>query len=154
MFIEPAAYSKQTVGRFLGEDHDRLDNLFYEARNAFAEGEVHEGAGLFAEFQAELEQHMRMEEEILFPKFEELQPEMAEHGPTHVMRAEHQEIRKLLGLIYDILSAGENPLPVSETLLAVLQSHSQKEEGVLYRMIDELAGSALASELVHRMEAI
>jgi len=154
MFIEPASFSKQSVNRFLGEDHARLDSLFQKARAAFDSGRRQDGAALFFEFQAGLEQHLRMEEEILFPKFEALVPHETEPGPTQALRLDHREIRKLLRLIGDNLSAGESPCGSAEALHGVLQSHSLQEELVLYRLIDRVAGSALASELVHCMEAL
>jgi hypothetical protein len=57
-------------------------------------------------------------------------------------------------LIDDNLSAGEDPMPLWDALRVALESHNDKEEAGLYRLIDELAGSALASELVHRMSAL
>jgi iron-sulfur cluster repair protein YtfE (RIC family) len=154
MSIDPVKDSTQTVGRFLGEDHDHLDVLFRSARTAFAEGRVHEGAGSFFEFQAGLREHIRIEEEILLPKLEELRSEFARYGSTQAIQSEHREIQTLLGLIDDILSAGGDPLLASDTLQALLESHNRKEETVLYGMIDELAGSALASELMHRIKAL
>ena len=63
---------------------------------------------------------------------------MSGQGPTVVMCAEHQEIKRLLAEIDDGIRAGNNPPDnLEQTLLIVLKGHNVKEEEVLYPLIDQ-----------------
>jgi hemerythrin-like domain-containing protein len=77
-----------------------------------------------------------MEEEVLFPAFEE-ETGMA-GGPTRMMRAEHREFRSLLRRLEDALAQEDADawLGNAETLRILSQQHDMKEEGVLYPMMD------------------
>ncbi|MBL3588553.1 MAG: hemerythrin domain-containing protein, partial [gamma proteobacterium endosymbiont of Lamellibrachia anaximandri] len=94
-----------------------------------------------------------MEEEVLFPAFEEVTG-MA-MGPTVVMRGEHAQMRDLFQEMTESVEAKDQDryLGLSDTLLVVMQQHNAKEEQMLYQMSDQVLGGQ-ASELLSRMEAI
>jgi len=106
----------------------------------------------FQEFKTGLEQHIVWEEEILFPSFEAKFG--LPGGPTQVMRWEHQEIRKYLDAIAEKLARNDDTEVEEMGLQAVLCPHNQKEEGILYPMIDQVTGAEERAGIFARMDAI
>lgn len=125
-----------SVSQFFGQDHDRLDGL-WAAAQALQARDVAQARVSFQAFQQGLERHIRWEEALLFPLFEE-KTGLREGGPTAVMRHEHGEIRRLLGAIDARLRQGQPAEPsLVQALHAVLTPHNYKEEQVLYPLIDQ-----------------
>jgi iron-sulfur cluster repair protein YtfE (RIC family) len=127
----------QSINQYYREDHDRLDDLFHEFTNSKAsDRQVAEKS--FGEFKAGLERHIVWEEEILFPAFEK-KFNCVQGGPTEVMRLEHREIRKCLEAIARKLAEQNFDMDDEEgRLVPVLCLHNQKEEGILYPMMDRM----------------
>lgn len=147
--------STQNVSDFLGGDHRRLDAILSAVEGLAERGAFVEAAGRFAEFADGLSRHIEMEETVLFPAFEE-KTGMAD-GPTHVMRAEHVEIRFLLGVLTSALLASDADAfsAADRRLHYVLGAHNQKEEEILYPLSDSMAGGERErDELVRRMQAL
>lgn len=93
----------------------------------------------FGEFKAGLERHIVWEEEILFPSFEKRFGHL--DGPTAVMRREHQEINKWLNDIAQKLKQDDWKTEDEELgLRTVLCPHNQKEESILYPILDQVTG--------------
>jgi len=133
-----------SVTRLLGDDHRRLDQRFAEAKRALAGGDAAGAARAFAEFRAGLERHIALEEQVLFPIFERLTG-TAGGGPTHVMRVEHTEMKKLMAEISSALERGSAAAELTSPfayLTARLQAHNGKEERILYPAADHAAGEA------------
>ncbi len=86
---------------------------------------------LFLEF---LESHLTLEEQRLFPAFE--QATGITQGPTVVMRDEHQQMRQLSQQAYQAIESGdtETALAILDTLNILIQQHNVKEENILYPM--------------------
>jgi iron-sulfur cluster repair protein YtfE (RIC family) len=144
-----------TVTQYLKDDHRRLDALIDEVGERVRERGFADAARRFAEFAAGLQRHIEIEERILFPVYEEKTD--ITHGPTHVMRVEHLEIRRLLDAIAAALKEESSPRASQglAALVDILTGHNRKEERVLYPMTDELLGSAHArAALVRDMEAV
>ncbi|MDD5330810.1 MAG: hemerythrin domain-containing protein [Sulfuricella sp.] len=143
----------ETISSYMTGDHHRCDNLFAQAESA-ASGE--DWAAIAADLQAFLDamrQHFAMEEEILFPAFEERTG--MSMGPTQVMKMEHQQMREL----FDAMAAASQQqdrdefLGQAETLLVMMQQHNMKEEQILYQMADRmLAGET--EEVLQKMRAV
>lgn len=94
---------------------------------------------------AEIERHIALEEELLFPAFE-ARTGMGEGGPTATMRTEHEQMR---GMFAQMRAAAEardaaRYLETSDTLLALLQVHNVKEESMMYPMLDQALGEDAA----------
>jgi uncharacterized protein (DUF2249 family) len=141
------------VSEALAWDHDRLEALDQQAFERLAAGD---GAGALAawgEFNVGLRRHIRFEEELLFPTFEERLGIPPAAGPTAVMRAEHREIEALLEKIGQALAGSGAPLPLRAELHRVLGEHNVKEEQVLYPATDEALLPEERDELVGRIQA-
>lgn len=105
---------------------------------------------LFTRARAALLRHIRWEEELLFPAFED-KTHLREIGPTVIMRQERVCIKAAVEQIVGVLEAGTSAeLETAEQELAgVLAVHNQKEETILYPMIKSL--SSERSELLDKM---
>ena len=154
MFIEPRTFARDAVARFLSEDHKQLAFLFKMATLAFDEGRLTDGENAFRQFKVQLDQHLRMEEEILFPKLEHLAEASCGAEILSSLRDEHRTIRWLMLQIADILAMGDNPSSAANQLAVLLEEHARAEEPSLYQVIDRVAGTPLASELVHCMQSL
>lgn len=141
-----------TISDFMSNDHRACDKLFALAEESAAKGNWEKASDQFAAFRRETEHHLAMEEETLFPAFDE-QAGMA-GGPTHVMRSEHQQMRQVIDDMAARLAAKDSDgyLGLSETLMLLMQQHNMKEEQILYRMMDQAFG-AEASGILERAGA-
>jgi regulator of cell morphogenesis and NO signaling len=120
------------------EDHDRLDALFAEYR-AMKRTDHDSAKECFKQFKFGLQRHIVWEEQILFPLFDR-KAGITGGGPTAVMRAEHRQIADRLEAIHQKVRARDPETEhEEEALLAVLTAHNEKEEKVLYPMLDRLA---------------
>ena len=153
--IRRRAPTARHVSECLGKDHDRLDAILAEVRSLTGGAGFTEATERFAEFMCGLDRHIRAEEEILFPVFEARSP--MGQGPTTVMRGEHRTVRQGMD---DVLTAlrGKNShdsLHQLTTLAANLLEHNQKEEQILYPMIDQLAPDDRGrDDLVRQVQAL
>jgi regulator of cell morphogenesis and NO signaling len=145
------------VNEYMAWDHDRLDAILVETCAALSRGAVEESRRLFGEFRTGLLRHIRMEEEVLFPAFEQATG-MFGGGPTAVMRMEHREIEKILESMRVCLeSSGVTPdrfEPLRQSLLAVLVDHNAKEEHVVYPMTDHHHTPQARDGIVRKMQLV
>jgi len=117
-------------------DHNRLDALFGRFQELKSKN-PEEAKQNFCPFRRGLFTHIKWEEEILFPIFEE-KTGMKENGPTSVMRAEHIEIKDLLDKIREKIKTEDfNIAELENSLSEVLKDHNNKEENILYPWIDQ-----------------
>jgi hemerythrin-like domain-containing protein len=138
-----------TFSEYLGGDHQRCDELFALAEQAAASRDAN-ATDAHTRFVDAMEHHLRMEEDVLFPAFEEATG--SSMGPTAVMRHEHGQMRELFGQMGEALAAGrfDDYLGASETLLILMQQHNAKEEQMLYPMTDRMLAGRL-EELLREM---
>lgn len=125
-------------------DHRFCDGLFAEAEDAAHRADWAACGGHFGAFREAMLRHFGVEENILFPAFE--QATGMTGGPTAMMRIEHEQMRNLLQEMTAAIDAGSSDdyLGLSETLLLYMQQHNLKEENMLYPMSDRaLAAQAL-----------
>jgi regulator of cell morphogenesis and NO signaling len=128
---------RQSINQYYTEDHQRLDDLFHEFTNLKASDRP-AAEKSFGEFKAGLERHIVWEDEILFPAFEQKFGHL-QGGPTAVMRLEHREIRKCLDAIARKLAEQNFDTDDEEArLVPALCVHNQKEESILYPMMDRM----------------
>src|SRR5512138_3742301 len=90
-----------TISDFMTHGHKDCDELF--ARAEEAAGDWAKTAIELGAFRRALEQHLAMEEEILFPVFEEATG-MSGGGPTTMMRVEHAQMRALMDQLADAVA--------------------------------------------------
>jgi uncharacterized protein (DUF2249 family)/hemerythrin-like domain-containing protein len=147
--------SPRSVSGYLGQDHDRLDEILPDVERRLAAGDVAGARERFAEFTCGLDRHIEAEEQVLFPDVERRTGMIG--GPTAVMRAEHVEIRAWMAGAADALAAEDASgfRAALQRLRSVLVQHNMKEEHVLYPMSEQAASEAGAQEsLVRRMQAL
>lgn len=126
-----------SITDFLANDHHRCDDLFAIAESAATDDDWNETQVRLDAFLAAMRHHFAMEEEVLFPAFE--QRTGMTMGPTQVMRMEHQQMRQLFDALARACGARDQDdfLGQAETLLILMQQHNFKEEQMLYPMADE-----------------
>ncbi|MAG34019.1 MAG: hemerythrin HHE cation-binding protein [Deltaproteobacteria bacterium] len=123
---------------FFTLDHRRCDEKWIEVEAAAQAGDSEISKEKWRTFESGMLRHLRMEEEVMFPAFEQASG-MTGGGPTFVMRSEHEQMRGLLeqmaaaanGEDYDEL------VDLGDTLLMLIQQHNQKEEQMLYPMAEQ-----------------
>ncbi len=143
------------IRQILPPHHKHCDDLFSAAEEAAQNGDWGACDEALGNFGIELRAHLAAEESVLFPAFENATG--MRHGPTQMMRLEHEQMRELLVQMEAALAArdGEAFGGAAETLLILMQQHNMKEENILYPMCDQaLAGQvdALGAELIERIE--
>jgi hemerythrin-like domain-containing protein len=128
----------ETMGSYLTQDHARCDALFRKAQLSVRGAHWRQARLEMAAFQHALERHLLIEERILFPAFERAIGAVT--SPTAAMRSEHLRIRAVAQRLSDTVAACDMGAFVkhAEALLLVLHQHSEKEEGVLYPMIERV----------------
>lgn len=133
----------------LTADHRHGDELFAAAAQAAERGDWVGCRERCGEFERTLKHHLAIEEQVLFPVFEQATGISA--GPTRVMRHEHQEMLALLDRIAAAIAACDAPgfRLAAQPFTALMKLHSAKEENVLYPLIDkalpDLNGEKLSS---------
>ncbi len=137
---------------FMTDNHRQCDDFFAAAEEAVSQSDWQEATGHWQQFAEELEQHLQMEELVLFPRFEEATG--ATSGPTSMMRMEHQQMRSLVQQMGAALTAEDEEefLGLSETLMVLMQQHNMKEEQVLYPMADQTL--AADGSVIESMQAL
>jgi len=141
-----------TIAEFMAQDHDRLDDLFKQFQT-IKEQNASKARSLFQEFLTGLHRHIVWEEDILFPVFEAEAQMVKDHGPTGVMRNEHQQIKAFLKQIQAKVAEGNlSTEEEEEGLLQVLTAHNVKEEKILYPWIDNCVSDEERASLLTRME--
>ncbi|HLA76195.1 MAG TPA: hemerythrin domain-containing protein [Vicinamibacteria bacterium] len=139
------------VTSYLSWDHDRLDAILAEVCRRVEAGQLGEAEAGYREFLTGLRRHIRLEEELVFPLFEAKTGVTG--GPTAVMRAEHLEIERALGMMQDGLSQKDaNGFREGlQFLRSVLPDHNAKEEHVLYPTTDRVLSAEERSAFVERL---
>jgi DUF438 domain-containing protein len=131
-----------TITEYLTAEHRGCDALFVEAEQAVSVREWERAREVSRRLFSSMALHFKVEEEVLFPAFEEATGLTS--GPSTVMRIEHEQMRALLADMASALaeSDGQGYLGAAETLLVMMQQHNMKEENILYPMTDEAISGA------------
>jgi hemerythrin-like domain-containing protein len=137
-----------TVMSYLAADHDRLDRLFLDAVRLVGADDFTGAGAKLAIFVAGLTRHIRLEDEVLFPRFE--QATAMTSGPTAVMRREHRLIENVLTGLTEALEGRDRAKfdALHGELVAILEPHNEKEEAVIYPMTDDALDDESRSRLV------
>jgi DUF438 domain-containing protein len=126
-----------TIDEVMTAGHRTCDRYFANAEAAVADADWPGAEDAWRKFFQVLDKHITgLEEELLFPAFEEVN---GPAGPTQMMRMEHDQMRILVEQINAALSARDKLafLGLAETLMLLIQQHNMKEEQILYPMMDE-----------------
>ncbi len=128
----------ESIRSILTREHRACDGLIDVFEESVTQHNWDEAEKLFSDFLANMECHLNKEEKVLFPAMEQrMGPGM---GPVQVMRAEHENMRRLFREIKEdiTLRQSEHCLGLTDTLLMLIQQHNLKEEGILYAMADQI----------------
>ena len=125
------------IKQFMAHDHKDCDLLFAKAENAAAKDDWTTASQAFNEFVQAMERHLGIEEQELFPAFEEGTGVVT--GPTEMMRMEHDQMRVLFAEMKYAMEQknSDDYLGIADTLLILMQQHNMKEEQMLYNMMDQ-----------------
>ena len=129
-----------TLGTYLTDDHQRCDALLRSTQKGVGAARWADARRAMGVFQYALERHLLIEERILFPAFEAALGHTT--SPTVLLRAEHLRIRAAAQRLTDAVDAlsAQDFMKHAETFLLTMHLHSEKEEGVLYPMIERVLG--------------
>lgn len=127
---------------YMTQIHRACDDRFAQAEEAISSADWSTAGSGWDSFTADLEHHLRQEEELLFPAFEARTGNTS--GPTAVMKVEHQQMRDLLQQVGQAISDqdSDTALDLTETLMVLMQQHNMKEEQILYPMSDQVLEDA------------
>ena len=139
-----------SINDFLTEDHRRLDGLL----EGFQECKPKDPARakeLLARFVSALHRHLRWEEAILFPLFEQ---KSGRTGLTRTLLAEHQEIRERLEALSERLEQTDAESGYEEKMLVEeLGAHNGREEYAFYPELDRLLSDEEKNQVFEALTA-
>ncbi len=148
--VAPAMTS---LAGYMQTDHARLDAIMARFKTATKDGDWDGALVHFCEFDLGLRRHIKVEEELLFPIFEE-KTGMKDAGPTLVMRMEHEEIRETLSRVLNATKASDESAAKESTdaLVNYLGDHNMKEEHVLYPELDACVNDTERAEAIKKAQ--
>jgi hemerythrin-like domain-containing protein len=122
---------------YFTQSHRGCDDSWAEVEAAADTGDDEAVRARWQGFERGFRRHLAMEEALLFPAVEAATG-MRDSGPTHVMRAEHEQMRAVLDQMAAAMVRGhrEELLDQGDTLHILIQQHNVKEEGVLYPLAE------------------
>lgn len=137
-----------SLQQFFALDHRQCDEKWAEVEAAVQADDVELAKEAWRTFQGRMLRHLRMEEEVMFPAFEQASG-MTQGGPTFVMRSEHEQMRGLIEQMGTAADANDYDelVDLGDTLLMLIQQHNQKEEQMLYPMAERALTSDWAKIL-------
>lgn len=118
-------------GELLRRDHARLDALFTELLDQFAEGNQHQMRAAWTDLDAGLTSHLDLEDRRILPLFAEVDSEEA-----RALGAEHVRIRRLLAELGVGVDLHLVRLDSAREFIDSLRAHAQREDQLLYRWAD------------------
>lgn len=140
-----------SINEFLTEDHGRLDELLEGVQEWRPKDHVKAKEFLLA-FGSALRRHLRWEETILFPLFEQ---KTGQTGLPHTLLGEHQEIREWLEALTRKLEQNDADSGYEEKMLVEeLGGHNAREEYALYPELDRLLTDEEKNRVFEAMAAV
>lgn len=136
-------------GRLCAEK-DRLGSRCQNIRQLLTHGEMREASKALARFQASMAQHMRIEEEILFPKFSDAEPRTS-RPLVEELRRDHEALRELLEELASTLERGRSALEQLDQFAGLLNAHESKEEMYVYPTIFQLVEPSELARMASRL---
>jgi iron-sulfur cluster repair protein YtfE (RIC family) len=132
--------------------HRRLDDMLDDVERMADNQSWQDAKRRFEVFRLELEAHIRLEEELMFPAFG--QDAQMLRGPIMVMLAEHAAIKTFLEEVGRALREERAIDRATSELEAQLGTHNIKEERVLYPAFERVAPAGLRAALAAKVEAL
>jgi hypothetical protein len=125
-----------TVSEFMNADHAYLDKLWSNFMSA-GDG-AKEGVKLFFKFNQHIKLHIKLENDFLFPKFNDYLGFTAGMGPTVKLYRDHDSILKLLGEVEKFFQSGQTSkiIDVKNHIQQKLIKHRKRENETEYPVCD------------------
>ncbi len=141
-----------TIKDFMTHKHRECDEYLSKAEDAIEKNDEQKAKEEYKNFKKETMLHFDMEEDYLFPMFEE-KTGMTQ-GPTQVMRMEHAQAKSLFEKLDEAINSmdKERFFGLSESMMILLQQHNAKEEQMLYTMMQMHLGDRNDEIVQHLME--
>jgi hemerythrin-like domain-containing protein len=142
----------ESVTGYLACDHHRLGEGLQSVSSAVASGRFEEAIAGYQRYESDLQRHLRVEEELIFPVFEARSGLTS--GPTDALRNEHRQVRMALVLMRrglrhrDATAYGDGV----RFLESVFPDHNAREEHILYPALDSLLRPAERAAVVTRLQ--
>lgn len=124
--------ARHTIRTRLFSDHDELQGLLGQLRNAAETANEPTLVRVWGELESKLLTHLDAEEAYLLPPFEEAHPEEAQK-----IRDEHARIRKLVADLGVRAELHTLRLHTVEELVGELRQHANEEDRWFYQWADE-----------------
>ena len=119
-----------SAGGHLHADHVRFAATFDDLCERARTGDWHELDEVWSGFTAEMERHLRFEEEQLIPMYARESP--ACRACAARLLADHAEFRRMLDLIGLEIQLKEVRAPTVQEFTALLHRHAEVEDRTLY----------------------
>lgn len=131
----------ESITSYMEQDHVVIDGFAERALQAAGARDWSALQREAGEFLRRLRRHIEMEEDVLFPAFEQ-RTGMAAAGPSRQMRIEHDMMRPILAELQNAAAAqdGSGFEQAAQSLFDILQPHNVKEERMMYPMLDQATG--------------
>ncbi|HEX6018886.1 MAG TPA: hemerythrin domain-containing protein [Burkholderiaceae bacterium] len=144
----------ESITSHMQQDHVLIDGFAERAATAAETAAWPDLEREGGEFLRRLRRHIEMEEEVLFPAFEQ-RTGMVQAGPSVQMRMEHEQMQPILEQMQAAIAArdGAGYRRAAHALLEILVPHNQKEEQMMYPMLDQAVGDE-AQALLTRVKAM
>jgi len=140
------------ITSYMSQDGTRLRALLAEVDRLLEDEQIERADHLFQDFYAGLLRHMQVEEDLLFPLFEQRAGVLG--SPIERLRGEHRELSDGLAKMHDALAHldARRYARARLELGALLASHEAKEGRVFYPVIDRCLRADEAATLRARIE--
>lgn len=131
----------ETINDYMMKDHQLIDGYFERAEAAARAGDFATLEREATEFLNRIAVHIDVEDRLLFAAFEE-RTGMTQAGPSVTMREEHREMEPIFDAMRAAVSSkdADGYLRAAAQLVQILAPHNQKEESMMYPMIDDAMG--------------
>lgn len=131
--------NKMTIKEYMTHNHKECDELLAQLENEVEDGNWDKVSKLNDEFKHETLKHFDIEENYLFPMFDERSANGG-CGPTKVMKMEHDQARTIFPKLEEAINEKDSDrfFGLSESLMILIQQHNSKEEQMLYTMMQNL----------------
>ncbi|WP_428024867.1 hemerythrin domain-containing protein [Arcobacter sp.] len=128
-----------TIKEYMTQNHKECDEILAQLENAVENNNWNKAIELNEKFKNETLKHFDIEENYLFPMFDE-KASTGGCGPTQVMKMEHEQARTVFPKIEESIKEKDSDrfFGLSESLMILIQQHNSKEEQMLYTMIQNL----------------
>jgi hemerythrin-like domain-containing protein len=142
-----------TIKEFMTQQHRECDSKLTFVEDAIEKKDFDDAMMKYMEFKNETLHHFSLEEDYLFPMFEE-KSGMGNMGPTQVMRMEHDQARGLFSKMDVAINDKDSDryYGLSDSMLILLQQHNAKEEQMLYTLIQNTF-NAQNDEIVEKLRS-